>query len=80
MTMNLEKHTQLIYCKINKPYKETSKRTVENKSEIKSNPFLQPKHSNKLTQSIQNIFIPYTWLTFDITTLYSHMKYFLEFL
>ena len=40
---------------INKPYKETSKRTVENKSEIKSNPFLQPKHSNKLTQSIQNI-------------------------
>ena len=55
------KNHQLIHWKINKPYKKTSVRTIENKLKIKSNPFFQPIHTIKLTQFIQNIFI-HGWL------------------
>ena len=44
MTMNLEKHTQLIYCKINNPYKEISIRTIEDILEIKSNQVIHMKY------------------------------------
>ena len=60
MTMNLEKHTQLIYCKINNPYKEISIRTIEDELGIEFNPFLQPSHSNKLTICIHAILYYYS--------------------
>ena len=44
MTMNLEKHTQLIYCKINNPYKEISIRTIEDILEIESNQVIHMKY------------------------------------
>ena len=54
-------NNQLIHCKINKQYMETSVRSIENKLKIKSNPFFQPIDTIKLTQFIQNIFI-HGWL------------------
>ena len=44
MTMNLEKHTQLIYCKINNPYKEISIRTIEDILKIESNQVIHMKY------------------------------------